>query len=78
VKESRLAYSFGLNYPPDWGEQTASMRPGDKTELKPNMTFHVIPGIWLEEMGFEVSQAIRVTERGCEGVYSFPRELTVK
>ena len=78
VKESRLGYSFGLNYPPDWGEQTASMRPGDKTELKPNMTFHVIPGIWLEEMGFEVSQAIRVTERGCEGVYSFPRELTVK
>lgn len=78
VKESRLGYSYGLNYPPDWGEQTASLRPGDKTELKPNMTFHVIPGIWLEEMGFEVSQAIRVTAKGCEAVYDYPRGLVVK
>ena len=29
-KESRIGYSMGLNYPPDWGEHTASLRPGDK------------------------------------------------
>src|SRR5690625_3685423 len=29
-KESRIGYSVGLNYPPDWGEHTASLRPGDK------------------------------------------------
>ena len=28
-KESRVGYSIGLNYPPDWGERTASLRPGD-------------------------------------------------
>ncbi len=78
VKESRLAYSFGVNYPPDWGEHTASMRPGDKTILAPNMTFHVIPGIWQEDSGFEVSEAIRITEKGCESFYSFPRHLFVK
>jgi class 3 adenylate cyclase len=30
VKESRIGYSVGCNYPPDWGEHTVSLRPGDK------------------------------------------------
>jgi Xaa-Pro dipeptidase len=34
VKESRIGYSVGCNYPPDWGEHTASLRPGDKTVLE--------------------------------------------
>ncbi|NQU62949.1 MAG: M24 family metallopeptidase, partial [SAR324 cluster bacterium] len=36
IKESRIGYSIGLNYPPDWGEQTISIRPGDKTPLQKN------------------------------------------
>lgn len=28
-KDSRVGYSIGMNYPPDWGERTASLRPGD-------------------------------------------------
>ena len=40
VKESRVGYFYGLNYPPDWGEHTASLGPGDKTILKPNMTLY--------------------------------------
>ena len=32
-KESRIGYSVGINYPPDWGEHTMSLRPGDKTVL---------------------------------------------
>lgn len=78
VKESRLGYAFGLNYPPDWGEQTASMRPNDTTELKPNMTFHVIPGIWFDDYGFEISEAIQITEDGCRSFYDFPRKLFTK
>jgi len=31
---------MGLGYPPDWGEHTASIRPGDETVLEENMTFH--------------------------------------
>ncbi len=31
---SRVGYSFGLNYPPDWGEQTLSLRPADTTILQ--------------------------------------------
>ena len=27
-KASRIGYSVGLGYPPDWGEHTMSLRPG--------------------------------------------------
>lgn len=78
VKESRIGYSMGLNYPPDWGEHTASLRPNDRTVLQPNMTFHMIPGIWLEHTGIEISESFRVTEKGCEVFADFPRELYIK
>jgi Xaa-Pro dipeptidase len=78
VKESRVGYSYGLNYPPDWGEHTASLRPGDKTILKPGMTFHFMPGIWLDEFGFENSEPFYVTEKGCETFVDFPRKLFTK
>ena len=78
VKESRLGYSIGVNYPPDWGEQTISLRPGDKTVLQPNMMLHLIPGIWHEAVGFEVDASVRVTEKGCESLYDYPLELFCK
>jgi Xaa-Pro dipeptidase len=78
VKESRIGYSYGLNYPPDWGEHTISLRPGDKNILQPNMTLHVMPGIWLDQFGFECSEPIRVTENGCEPFVAFDRRLFVK
>jgi Xaa-Pro dipeptidase len=74
-KESRIGYSMGLNYPPDWGEHTASLRPGDKTVLAPNMTFHMILGMWMDNYGFECSESFRVTETGCETFADFPRKL---
>ncbi|WP_017729417.1 M24 family metallopeptidase [Halalkalibacterium ligniniphilum] len=77
-KDSRIGYSMGLNYPPDWGEHTASLRQGDKTILQPNMTFHLIPGVWYDDFGVELSEAFRVTETGCEVLANFPRELFVK
>ncbi|KLV28866.1 M24 family metallopeptidase [Priestia megaterium] len=78
IKDSRIGYAMGLNYPPDWGEHTASIRKGDKTILQPNMTFHLIPGIWLDSYGFEASESFRVTETGCETFASLPRSLFIK
>jgi Xaa-Pro dipeptidase len=78
VKESRMGYSFGCNYPPDWGEHTLSLRPGDKNVLVPGATIHVMPGVWLDEFGFECSEPIVVTDKGCECLASFPRELIRK
>lgn len=78
IKDSRIGYSMGLNYPPDWGEHTASLRPGDKTVLQPNMTFHMIPGIWLDDCGVDISESFRVTETGIELFTSYPRKLLIK
>ncbi|UOF91121.1 M24 family metallopeptidase [Fodinisporobacter ferrooxydans] len=77
-KDSRIGYSMGLNYPPDWGEHTASLRQGDQTVVQPNMTFHMIPGIWLDNYGVEISESVRVTENGCETFANFPRDLFIK
>ncbi|WP_101294777.1 M24 family metallopeptidase [Halegenticoccus soli] len=74
-KEERIGYSMGLGYPPDWGEHTASLRPGDETVLEPNMTFHAIPGLWFDDFGVELSETFRVTETGAEVLADFPREL---
>ncbi len=76
-KESRIGYAMGLNYPPDWGEHTASLRPGDKTVLKPNMTFHMILGMWMDNFGFECSESFRVTDTGAATFASFDRKLFV-
>ncbi|MFC7363843.1 MULTISPECIES: M24 family metallopeptidase [Bhargavaea] len=77
-KDSRIGYSIGLNYPPDWGEHTASLRKGDHTILQPNMTFHLIPALWFEDFGIEITESFRVTETGCEVLTDFERGLIVK
>ncbi|WP_247002257.1 M24 family metallopeptidase [Halosolutus gelatinilyticus] len=74
-KEDRIGYSMGLGYPPDWGEHTASIRPGDETVLEEDMTFHMIPGIWTADVGMEISETFRVTGSGAETLADFPREL---
>jgi ectoine hydrolase len=77
-KESRIGYSTGLNYPPDWGEATLSLRPGDKTVLQENMVIHIIPGIWMDDWGLEISDCILVTPNGGEAFCKYPRKLVVK
>lgn len=78
-KESRIGYSIGLGYPPDWGERTVSLISSDRTELAPNMCFHVILGMWQGDWGYELSETIRITEAGPPDVLTdFPRTLVVK
>lgn len=71
-KESRYGYPVGI----DWTEQTASLKEDDMTVLKPNMTFHVHLGNWIDEdFGVMVSQCIRVTESGVEVLTKAPLKL---
>ena len=77
-KESRIGYSTGLNYPPDWGESTVSLRPGDKTVLKENMTLHMILGIWLDDWGIEISECFQITGRGARRFCDVSQDLVVK
>ena len=76
-KDSRVGYSVGLNYPPDWGERTASLRPGDQTVLQRGMCFHFQSGVWLETLGAAVSESFVVTERGGERLCDVRPELIV-
>ena len=74
-KDSRLGYAIGVGYPPDWGEHTMSIRKNDMTVLQPNVTFHMIAGMWMDTWGLEVSESINVTENGCELLCNLSREL---
>ena len=74
-KDSRLGYSIGLGYPPDWGEHTMSIRKNDMTVLQPNLTFHMIAGMWMDTWGLEVSESIQVTDNGYKLFCNFSRSL---
>ncbi|KAB1652737.1 M24 family metallopeptidase [Pseudoclavibacter chungangensis] len=74
-KNSRLGYSIGIGYPPDWGERTVSIRADDPTVLAEHMTFHLIAGMWMTGYGFEVSESVHVTADGVETLTDVAREL---
>ena len=77
VKSSRIGYSLGLGYPPSWIEHSISLRPGDRTVLEPNMTFHLILGMWEHGWGYELSETVRVIPGGAETLTTLPRRLFV-
>ncbi len=76
-KKSRVGYSIGLNYPPDWGERTASLRPGDKTILQAGMCFHFQSGVWLDDFGAAISEPVIVTNGGGKRLCGVARELII-
>jgi ectoine hydrolase len=76
---ARCGYPIGLSYPPDWGERTISLRPEDETVLEPGMTFHFMPGLWMENWGLEITESILIREDGpAETLCNLPRKLYVK
>ena len=77
TKESRVGYSIGVGYPPDWGERTASLRPGDVTDLQAGMCFHFQSGVWLDDLGCAVSESFVVTDSGGERLGNAERGLIV-
>ncbi|WFU62624.1 M24 family metallopeptidase [Bradyrhizobium brasilense] len=71
-KDSRCGYAHGIG----WLEPTASLQDGDMTELKPNMTFHLMLGNWIDEdFGYVISETFRVAESGVEVLTKAPRKL---
>lgn len=77
-KDGRTGYPIGVSYPPDWGERTMSLRPGDRTVLQPGMTFHFMTGLWSDEMGLEITETIAITDGAPELLANVPRKLFVK
>jgi ectoine hydrolase len=78
-REGRCGYPVGLSYPPDWGERTISFRSTDSTILEPGMTFHFMPGLWMDDWGIEITETILIRDEGpAEPLANVPRELLVK
>jgi len=78
-KESRIGYSIGVGYPPDWGEHTVSLRPRDKSVLQENMALHMVCGIWDQDWGgVSFSEPFHVSSNGAVLFAKVPRELHVK
>jgi ectoine hydrolase len=77
-KDNRTGYPIGMSYPPDWGERTMSLRPGDKTVMEVNMTFHFMTGLWMDDWGFEITESIIIGEHGPECLANVPRKLLIK
>ena len=78
TKESRIGYSIGVGYSPDWGEHTISIRPGDTTPIPENAVIHVILGMWMEDWGMELSETIHVRANDAVCLTNFPRAVHVK
>lgn len=78
-RTGRCGYPIGLSYPPDWGERTISIRPEDESVLEPGMTFHFMPGLWMDDWGLEITETILIREDGAaECLCDRPRKLFVK
>lgn len=78
-RAARCGYPVGLSYPPDWGERTISLRPEDETVLEPGMTFHFMPGLWMEDWGMEITETILIRDGApAETLANRPRALIVK
>ncbi len=78
-KISRIGYAVGLGFlPPGWIEMTSSLAPGDKTIMKPGMTYHMMLGMWFGDENLVVSESFVVTETGAESFSKLPRQISVK
>ena len=76
---ARCGYPIGISYPPDWGERTISLRSEDQTVLQPGMTFHFMPGLWMDTWGIEITESILITTDGpAETFCNRPRRIFVK
>jgi ectoine hydrolase len=42
------------------------------------MCFHLIPAIWQDDWGLEITESFRVTASGAEPFCAYPRKLLIK
>lgn len=74
--DHRTAYGIGIGFPPNWAEgRFLALKPNDPTPLRPGMTFHLVPSIFMPQFCFMSSESVAVTEDGCEVLTDYPRKL---
>jgi ectoine hydrolase len=77
-KDSRIGYGIGCAFPPSWLERTTSIRADNPTPIVEGMTFHIIIGIWRNDISFEVSEAVVMTDQGFQKLSDFDQNLVVR
>ena len=77
-KKSRIGYSIGVGYSPDWGEHTVSIRPGDLTLIPEDAVLHIILGMWMPDWGMELSETIHVRANDAICLTNFARAVFAK
>jgi ectoine hydrolase len=56
-----------------------SIRDTDETVLEPGMTFHFMPGLWMDDWGMETTETILIRETGAAEPQShIARKLFIK
>jgi len=76
-RAGRVGYSTGIGFPPDWGEHTVSLRPGDATKLQSGMTLFLIPALWGETWSVGLGETLLVEEGGAKPLTDLDFELIV-
>ncbi len=77
--DRRIGYPVGLAFPPDWSEEALSLRKTDETVLKPNMTLHICPSLWNDDVRMFLSETVVIGKKGAASCMTdFPRRLFVK
>lgn len=71
TKASRIGYSIGCGYAPDWGEHTFSVRPEEQRTVPENAVLHVILGMWMDDWGLELSETLHITATGARKLCDF-------
>ena len=74
-KKSRIGYSIGVAYAPDWGEHTLSFRPQETLMVPENAVVHIILGMWMAGWGMELSETLHVQKGGCQRLANFPQHV---
>ena len=74
-KKSRIGYSIGVAYAPDWGEHTLSFRPQETLVVPENAVVHIILGMWMAGWGMELSETLHVQKGGCQRLANFPQHV---
>lgn len=73
----RGGYSLGISFPPGLGEgHIMDIKPGDERPLQAGMVFHLVPILFVPDVGaVGCTETVVVTESGRETYASLPRDL---
>lgn len=77
AKPSRVGYTIGIGICPAWMERAISLRPGDLNEIKLGMTFHLMAGMWQDDVSCVLSETFIVTDPDAKTLSTIPRDVHI-